>query len=141
MPSLAGVTEWLNGEPRWDALRDGPVLVHFWAVSCHICHDNMPTIAAWRDGYAAKGLTVIAIHRPREESDTDVARVREDMSRMRMTEPCGVDNNVAVADAFDNGYVPAYFLFDRAGALRSRSGGDAGLGLLKGALSRQLGEA
>jgi hypothetical protein len=47
---------------------------------------------------------------------------------------------VAVADAFDNRYVPAYFLFDRVGLLRSRSAGDAGLGLLEGALARQLGE-
>jgi thiol-disulfide isomerase/thioredoxin len=140
MPSLAGVTEWLTGEPDWDALKGAPVLVHFWGVSCHICHDNMPTIAEWRDAYAAAGLRVIAIHLPREEADTDVARVRDDAARMKITEPIAIDNAVAVADAFDNRYVPAYFLFDREGLLRSRSAGDAGLGLLKGALARQFGE-
>lgn len=36
--------------------------------------------------------------------------------------------------------VATYFLFDREGALRSRSAGDAGLGLLEGALARQFGE-
>jgi thiol-disulfide isomerase/thioredoxin len=140
MPSLAGVTEWINGEPRGDELKGAPVLVHFWAVSCHICHENMPTIVEWRDAYAARGLRVVAIHLPREEADTDVARIREDAERMKLTEPVGVDNAVAVADAFDNRYVPAYFLFDREGLLRSRSAGDAGLGLLKGALARQFGE-
>ena len=45
------------------------------------------------------------------------------------------------ADAFDNRFVAAYFLFDREGTLRSRSAGDAGLGLLKGALARQFGES
>jgi hypothetical protein len=109
-------------------------------VSRDYCHENMPTIAEWRDAYAERGLRVVAIHLPREEADTDVARVRDDVTRMQITEPCGVDNTVAVADAFDNRYVPAYFLFDREGLLRSRSAGDAGLGLLKGALARQFGE-
>ena len=140
MPSLAGATEWINGEPDWAALAGAPVLVHFWALSCHICHDNMPTIVEWRDAYAARGLVTIAIHLPREEADTDVARVREDALRMKITEPCGIDNQVAVADAFDNKFVPAYFLFDREGHLRSRSAGDAGLGLLEGALARQFGD-
>jgi thiol-disulfide isomerase/thioredoxin len=140
LPSLTGATEWINGEPDWEALKGAPVLVHFWAVSCHICHDNMPTIGEWRDAYTPRGLRVIAIHLPREEADTDVARVRDEVKRMSVVEPCGVDNTVAVADAFDNRFVPAYFLFDREGALRSRSAGDAGLGLLKGALARQFGE-
>ena len=141
MPSLRGASEWINGEPKWDELSGTPVLVHFWAVSCHICHDNMPTIAEWRDAYAPRGLRVIAIHLPREEADTDVERVRADAARMGVTEPLGIDNSVAVADAFDNRFVPAYFLFDREGTLRSRSAGDAGLGLLKGALARQFGES
>jgi thiol-disulfide isomerase/thioredoxin len=138
MPSLRGATEWITGEPKWDELAGTPVLVHFWAVSCHLCHENMPTIAEWRDPYAERGLRVVAIHLPRQEADTDVARVRDEVARMQITEPCGVDNTVA--DAFDNRYVPAYFLFDREGLLRSRSAGDAGLGLLKGALARQFGE-
>ena len=141
MPSLHGATEGINGEPKWDELSRTPVLEHFWAVSCHICHDNMPTIAEWRDTYAPRGLRVVAIHLPREEADTDVARVRADAARMGVTEPLGIDNDVAVADAFDNRFVPAYFLFDREGNLRSRSAGDAGLGLLKGALARQFGES
>ena len=140
MPAFDGVTEWLNGEPDWNSLKGTPVLVHFWAVSCHICHENMPRIAEWRDRSAARGLRGVAIHRPREEADTDVARVRDDAQRMNITEPCGIDNAVAVSDAFANQFVPAYFLFDREGTLRSRSAGDAGLGLLEGALARQFGE-
>ena len=140
MPSLAGATEWINGEPDWNELKGVPVLVHFWAVSCHICHDNLPTILELRDMYAARGLRVIAMHLPRDKEDTEIARVRELVARLKISDPCGVDNAVAVADAFDNRYVPAYFLFDRSGLLRSRAAGDAGLGLLKGALARQFGE-
>jgi hypothetical protein len=117
-----------------------PVLVHFWSASCQICHDNMTTILELRDTYAARGLRVIAIHLPREREDADVERVREQVVRLKITDPCGVDSAAAVADAFDNRYVPAYFLFDRSGLLRSRAAGDAGLGLLTGALARQFGE-
>jgi len=142
LPDLTGATEWVNGAPPApETLRGAPVLVHFWAVSCHICHDNMPTLGRWRDEYAPRGLRVIAIHMPRQESDMDVARVRDDAAAMKITEPCGIDNRHAVTDAFDNRFVPAYFLFDREGVLKSRTAGDAGLGLLETALKRQFDDA
>jgi thioredoxin-like negative regulator of GroEL len=27
-----------------EALKGKPLLVSFWAVSCHICHENMPKL-------------------------------------------------------------------------------------------------
>ncbi|MGH7279630.1 MAG: TlpA disulfide reductase family protein [Candidatus Rokuibacteriota bacterium] len=139
LPALSGATEWINGAPPpRETLRGGPLLVHFWAVSCHLCHDNMPTVVRWRDEFASQGLRVIAIHMPRQEADLDVARVRDAAAAMGITEPCGIDNTHAVADAFDNRFVPAYFLFDREGHLRSRTAGDAGLALLDAALRRQF---
>jgi len=140
LPDLTGATEWVNGEPDFAAFAGNPVLVHFWAVSCHICHENMPTIGKWRDMYSPTGLQVIAIHTPRQPSDSDVERVRQDIDTLEITEPCGIDNTHAVTDAFQNTYVPAYFLFDREGKLRGRSGGNAGLGLLEQSLKRQFEE-
>jgi hypothetical protein len=68
----------------------------------------------------------------------DVDRVRDAAAAMKITEPCGIDNTHAVTDAFDNRFVPAYFLFDREGGLKSRTAGDSGLGLLETALKRQF---
>jgi thiol-disulfide isomerase/thioredoxin len=137
LPELSGATEWINGPPpNREELIGSPILVHFWAVSCHICHENMPTVRRWRDEYGPKGLKVIALHMPRQEADTDMERVRQAVEEMNIVEPCGVDNLHAVAEAFQNEYVPAYFLFDRAGNLRSRAAGDAGTGLLEGAINR-----
>jgi thiol-disulfide isomerase/thioredoxin len=138
MPELTGVTEWLTPAPRREELIGHPTLIHFWAVSCHICHDNMPTIGKWRDEYGPKGLKVVALHMPRQEADTDVERVKARVAEMGITEPCGIDNLHAVAEAFQNTFVPAYFLFDRDGNLRSRSAGDAGLAMLEAALKRQF---
>jgi thiol-disulfide isomerase/thioredoxin len=138
MPELSGATEWLNGEPAQADLRGSPVLVHFWAVSCHICHDNMPTLRKWRDEYGPRGLKLVGIHMPRQEEDMDVAKVREEVKAMDVTEPCAIDNTHAMADAFQNKFMPAYFLFDREGNLKSRTAGDAGLAMLESALARQF---
>ncbi len=138
MPALSGATEWLNGEPAQSDLRGSPVLVHFWAVSCHICHDNMPALRKWRDEYGARGLKLVGIHMPRQEEDMDVAKVREEVKAMDVTEPCAIDNTHAMADAFENKFMPAYFLFDREGNLKSRTAGDAGLAMLESALARQF---
>jgi thiol-disulfide isomerase/thioredoxin len=138
MPELSGATEWLNGEPAQNDLRGSPVLVHFWATSCHICHDNMPTLRKWRDEYGPRGLKLVGIHMPRQEEDMDVAKVREDVKAMDVTEPCAIDNTHAMADAFQNKFMPAYFLFDRDGNLKSRTAGDAGLAMLESALARQF---
>ena len=138
MPALSGATEWLNGEPAQGDPRGSPVLVHFWAVSCHICHDNMPTLRKWRDEYGPRGLKLVGIHMPRQEEDMDVAKVREEVKAMDVTEPCAIDNTHAMADAFENKFMPAYFLFDREGNLKSRTAGDAGLAMLESALARQF---
>lgn len=138
MPELGGATDWITHAVSREELIGSPTLIHFWAVSCYICHENMPTLRQWKEEYEPKGLKIIAVHMPRQESDLDLDRVRADAADMGLTEPCAIDNEHAVANGFENQYVPAYFLFDREGSLRSRSAGNAGLGILKGALERQF---
>lgn len=138
MPALAGATEWLPAAPTRDDLAGHPVLVYFWAVSCHICHERMPALAALRERYAPPGLRLVAVHMPRQESDTDGTAVRREIASLGITDPCAVDNEHALADAFENRFLPAFFLFDREGLLRSRTAGDAGIGMLEGALAKQF---
>lgn len=142
MPSLAGATEWFGAtQAQAEANVLGhPTLVHFWSLSCHICKENMPRVAAWRDELRDKGLRVIAVHMPRYESDTDVEQVRDTIATHHLTEPCAVDNEHKLRDAFQNdqGYVPAYYLFDREGKLRGFAAGERGLDLLKATLDRIL---
>lgn len=138
MPTLTGATEWLNGEPDLSSLENAPVLIHFWSTGCHICHENMPTVERWKSEFQPKGLKVVAFHMPRSEAEMDVEEVKRQVAEMRITEPCGIDNEHNEADAFDNRFVPAYFLFDREGKLRSRTAGDAGLANLEGSLKRMF---
>jgi peroxiredoxin len=142
MPKLDGATEWFGGTQAFaESEAEGrPTLVHFWSASCGICKDNLPRVAQWRDEKKDQGLRVIGIHMPRYESDTDVEQVRDLISKHDLTEPVAVDNEHKLREAFHNhqGFVPAYYLFDREGKLRSFAAGERGLDMLKSALERLL---
>jgi len=142
MPKLDGATEWFNGtQAHAEAEAQGhPTLVHFWSVSCGICKDNLPRVAQWRDENKEQGLRVIAIHMPRYEADTDVETVRDLIAEHHISEPVAVDNEHKLRDAFQNdqGYVPAYYLFDAEGKLKSFAAGERGLDMLKSAVERVL---
>jgi hypothetical protein len=142
MPCLDGATEWFGGtQAHAEAEAEGKLtLIHFWSVSCGICKENLTRVAAWRDDLKEKGLRVIAVQMPRYETDTDVEAVREAIETFGITEPCAVDNDHKLRDAFknDQGYVPAYYLFDSDGKLRSFAAGERGLDLLKATLERLI---
>lgn len=142
MPQLNGATEWLGTTQEFaeSESKGQPTIVHFWSVSCGICKDNLPRIAEWRDEHRERGLRVIAVHMPRYEADTDVEAVRDAIATYKITEPCAIDNEHKLRDAFQNdqGYVPAYYLFDGEGKLRSFAAGERGLDLLKATLERIL---
>lgn len=144
-PSLVGATEWFGGtQASAEAQAEGhPTLIHFWSMSCGTCKDNMPRVAEWRDQLKEQGLRVIAVHMPRYEADTDAEAVREAIANYNIIEPCAVDNGHKLKDAFQNeqGYVPAYYLFDGEGKLRSFAAGERGLDLLKSTLDRVMGQA
>jgi thiol-disulfide isomerase/thioredoxin len=137
-PPLKGVTEWINEEPDMEALEGKPLLVYFWAVSCHICHDNMPRLQAWREEYLPKGLEMIAIHCPRMKSDTDLAKVQAAIKEYGIEEACGVDNLHKVKKSFDNELWPAYFIFDEEHKLKRRAAGNAGLSMLEPILEKMF---
>ena len=145
MPSLDGATEWFNatGAAAEAGAEGQPTLVHFWSLSCGICKDNLPRVAEWRDRHGQKGLRVIAVHMPRNASDTDSEAVRAAITTNNITEPCAVDNEHKLRDAFENekGYVPAYYLFDREGKLKGFAAGEHGLQVIAPALERVLAAA
>ncbi len=142
LPSLAGATSWLNGtEPSLDDLAGKPVLVHFWSLSCYICHDVAQQVAQWRDRFAAEGLQVIAVHQPRGPEELDLDRVSADaLGAMGLTQPCAVDNEHALVDRFQNQFVPAYYVFNRNHELRHFQAGDKGYDRIVTAIERVLDE-
>ena len=142
MSSLDGATEWFNGTEAHavEESKGRPTLVHFWSVSCGICKQNLPRVSEWREKFKEVGFRVIAVHMPRYEADTDIESVREAIATYDIIEPCAADNEHKLKDAFlnDQGYVPAYYLFDSEGKLKSFAAGERGLDMLTSAIDRML---
>lgn len=139
MPELQGATEWVNGEVNKEDLKGKPVLVHFWSISCGMCKTSMPDVLEIRDQYKDTGLQVVGIHMPRSEKDTDTAAVKETIEKHDLTHPQAIDNQHSIVDAFENEFVPAFYLFDAEGQLRHRSAGEKALKMLERPLERILG--
>jgi thiol-disulfide isomerase/thioredoxin len=138
MPSLDGAT-WFQpeGGPKIEA---APVtMIHFWAVSCHICHETMDQVSAMRDKYAPHGLQTIAFHLPRMEEDIDLEKIKRDVEQFNMTQPIGLDHERLIADRFENEYVPAFFIFNAKGELAFRAAGDKGFAKVETKIREVLG--
>jgi thiol-disulfide isomerase/thioredoxin len=140
LPDLGGVENWVNGEPDLSALAGRPVFVHFWSLTCPVCHRVKNQVSAWRDTYGPRGLAVIAIHQPRGPAELDIARVTAAVREFGITQPCAIDNEHTIVDRFENAAVPAFYLFDRNHELRHFQAGDKGHDRIDAAIERVLEE-
>lgn len=139
MPALEGGTDWFNSEPvDAESLRGHVVLIHFWAVSCGICKESLPDITRWIETYGPRGLKVVAIHMPRQESDTNIQSVKEQLDFYEVKQPCVVDNWHTITDAFENKFVPAFYVFDKDLKLRHFQAGEKAIKMVEPVLERIL---
>jgi thiol-disulfide isomerase/thioredoxin len=103
-----------------------PVLVHFFALSCAACKEQLPWVYEWADRYSDR-LTVIGVHTPVTAQDLDEDYVEKAIGELELEHPVALDGkDGALADAYQVQYTPSYFLFDEEGRLRLyHSGVDA----------------
>jgi len=140
MPELNGATEWLNGEvKKGDLVGEKPTLIHFWSISCHLCKEAMPQVNEFRDQYSDK-LNVMAVHMPRSEDDLNLDEIKKVAAEHDITQPILVDSEHKLTDAFENQYVPAYYVFDKDGNLRHFQAGGSGMKMLEKRVNRVLDE-
>lgn len=140
MPELNGAVEWLNDQvTKEELVGDKPTLIHFWSISCHLCKEAMPQVNEFRDKYQDK-LNVVAVHMPRSEDDLDINEIKKVAADHDITQPIFVDSEMKLTDAFENQYVPAYYVFDKDGKLRHFQAGGGGMKMLEKRVNRVLGE-
>ncbi|WP_353855941.1 TlpA disulfide reductase family protein [Bacillus sp. Bos-x628] len=141
MPELTGAKEWLNGEvSKEELIGDKPTLIHFWSISCHLCKEAMPQVNQFRDKYKDQ-LNVVAVHMPRSEDDLDIEKIKEVAKEHEITQPIFVDSDHQLTEAFENEYVPAYYVFDQTGVLRHFQAGGSGMKILEKRVNRVLSES
>lgn len=138
IPALEGAVEWVNGQVRAEDLRGTPTIVHFWSISCGSCHEIMEHVKTWKQRYGEQGVRFVGIHMPRSERDTDAQAVKDDIAEMQIDWPQAIDSRHAIVNAFDNKYVPAFYLFNEEGVLRHFQAGDRGQKMLEAAVDRVL---
>ena len=104
--------ETLDGEPVSLAQlsQDKPLLVYFWASWCGVCRAMQSTVMA-----VANDTPIITV----AMQSGDVATVSEYMSRRQFDVPTLVDQDGIVGSAYGLRGVPATFVVDRQGNIRS----------------------
>src|ERR1043166_9251822 len=117
LPSLAQATEWLNAKSGPQQVKGHPTLVHFWSISSETAKTNLAQVVELRDQRRREGLRVIAVHVPQSEAEKSSRAVRDATTRLNLTEPCALDNNLKLAQKD----LPVYFLCDPEGEVRSSS--------------------
>lgn len=142
LPSLEGATRWINGpEPTPGEMARRPVFLHFWSMTCYVCHDVAGDVARWRRTFEPAGLLFIAVHQPRIPQELDVEAAIDDALReMQITHRAAFDNDLQIVERFDNQFVPAYYLFDREHKLRHFQAGDKSYDRIEAAIERVLAE-
>jgi thiol-disulfide isomerase/thioredoxin len=125
MPSLAGVSHWLNSEPLGPAeLRGRVVLVNFWTFTCINWLRQEPYVRAWSQAYRDDGLVVIGVHTPEFSIEHEIARVRQATTEFAIDYPVAIDNDYEVWSAFANHYWPALYFIDADGIVRHHHFGE-----------------
>ncbi len=127
-PEFTGVTDWLNSKPlKLADLRGKVVVVHFWTNGCINCIHNYPQYRRWTDKYKEnKNLVMVGIHTPEFDAERDVARIKDRLTRNKLTFAVAVDNDGANWKAWGNRYWPCVYLVDKAGIVRHRWEGELG---------------
>lgn len=139
MPELTGATQWLNGEvSKEDLIGEKPTLFHFWSVSCHLCKEGMAGVNEFYEKYHDR-LNVVSVHMPRSEQDLDIEKIKKIATEYQIIHPIFVDSQHKLTDAFENKFVPAYYVFDKEGQLRHFQAGGGGIKMLTKRVNRVLG--
>jgi hypothetical protein len=77
---------------------------------------------------------------PRSEDDLDLEVIKKTASEHDISQPIFVDSEHKLTEAFENQYVPAYYVFDKDGNLRHFQAGGSGMKMLEKRVNRVLDE-
>lgn len=113
------VETWVSGPPQnLQALRGRVVLVWFFATWCPHCKSTMPEMAALRQRFDGKPLTIIGITNNTKDQTTEKVKAFVSDPQWGLTYPTGVDHQGATSMAFQGTGIPAAVLIDKKGIIR-----------------------
>jgi thiol-disulfide isomerase/thioredoxin len=117
-PAFADVTAWINSGPLTiPSLRGKVVLIDFWTYSCINCLRTIPGLRSLYARYKDAGLEIVGVHSPEFSFEKVQSNVRQAATRLGVTWPVAMDNDMATWRAYKNNYWPHVYLIDRTGVI------------------------
>ena len=125
-PEFVGIAEWINSPPLTiEELRGNVVIVEFWTYGCIHCLKTIPYLKKWNLQYGDLGLTIVGVHTPEFEAQTDLASVQKAVKELGIDYAVAVDNKRQTWDAYHNQVWPSLYLLDKKGIIRGAHFGDS----------------
>ncbi len=110
---------WINSEPlTLKGLHGRVVLIEFWTFACYNCRNTLPTVKKWDAQYRDKGLTIIGVHTPESDLESNLNDVRREVAELGIKYPVVTDNDYSTWKAYKVEAWPTLFLLDKQGRVR-----------------------
>ena len=110
---------WINSEPlTLQSLHGRVVLIEFWTFACYNCRNTLPTVKKWDAQYRDKGLTIIGVHTPELDYESNIDNLRREVAALGIKYPVVTDNDYSTWKAYGVEAWPTLFLLDKQGRVR-----------------------
>ena len=110
---------WINSEPlTLKGLHGRVVLIEFWTFACYNCRNTLPTVIKWDSQYRDKGLTIIGVHTPESDLESNLNDVRREVAELGIKYPVVTDNDYSTWKSYKVEAWPTLFLLDKQGRVR-----------------------
>jgi len=110
---------WINSEPlTLKSLHGRVVLIEFWTFACYNCRNTLPTVKKWDAQYRDKGLTIIGVHTPESDLESNLNDVRREVAELGIKYPVVTDNDYSTWKSYKVEAWPTLFLLDKQGRVR-----------------------
>jgi len=117
-PELANGV-WINSEPlTLKSLHGRVVLIEFWTFACYNCRNTLPTVIKWDSQYRDQGLTIIGVHTPESDLESNLNDVRREVAELGIKYPVVTDNDYSTWKSYKVEAWPTLFLLDKQGRVR-----------------------
>jgi len=110
---------WINSEPlTLKSLHGRVVLIEFWTFACYNCRNTLPAIKKWDARYRDQGLTIIGVHTPELDYESNVDNLRREVAGLGIKYPVVTDNDYSIWKAYGVEAWPTLFVLDKRGRVR-----------------------
>src|SRR5689334_16928696 len=132
---------WINSEPlTLKSLHGRVVLIEFWTFACYNCRNTLPTVKKWDAQYRDKGLTIIGVHTPEQDYESNIDNLRREVALLDIKYPVVTDNDYSTWKAYGVEAWPTLFLLDKQGRVRWTHVGEGAYNETEQAIKKLLAE-